>query len=68
MSAWLKFILVRAVCIFKYSDVRIVVNKRVKHPVEGGFVGPFVGVIAEDEARSAAVICYHESNREASIN
>ena len=57
----------RDVWTFEEYDVWIVGSKRVEHAVEGGRVGPFVGVVTEDDTRCVAGVCAHEANVEASI-
>ena len=54
-------------CAFKDCNVCIVGGKWVEHAAEGGLVGPFVGVVAEDDTGRTAGVFSHEANKEASI-
>ena len=56
-----------AVWSFKYCDVWILGGEKVDHAVKGGRMGPFLGVVAEDNTRPTAGVCAHEANIEARI-
>ena len=43
-------------------------DERVNNAVKGGCLGPFLGVVAEDDTGRAAGIYYHKANGEASIH
>ena len=46
-----------AVFFFKHRDSGIVRGYQVKHVIEGGRLGPLVGVITEDGDRHATGVC-----------
>ena len=61
------FLFVRLMPAFEDCDFCIVGVERVKHAVKSGRMGPFVGIIAEENTVRAAGVCAQEAKREISI-
>ena len=46
----------------------ILYGERFEDAVKGGSMGPFVGIVADNDTRHAAGVCVHKANGEAILN
>ena len=50
------------------TNIFILYGERFEDAVKGGSMGPFVGIVADNDTRHAAGVCVHKANGEAILN